>query len=151
MKTGHLKCDSIKTVNSIKTLKLRIKDKHSKVLGQMAREVNQVFNYCNETSSRAIRVRHHWLSGYDLQKLTAGFSKCEGVTVGSGTTQLVCAEYATRRKQFKKTRLNWRVSNPQSPRRWRLRSAPERKGASKLFTPKSESSARTRCTSSALL
>ena len=117
MKAGHLKCDSIKTVNSIKTLKLRIKDKHSKVLGQMAREVNQVFNYCNETSSRAIRERHHWLSGYDLQKLTAGFSKCEGVTVGSGTTQLVCAEYATRRKQFKKTRLNWRVSNPQSPKR----------------------------------
>lgn len=76
-------------MNTIKTLKLRIKDKHARVLGQMAREVNQVFNYCNETSSRAIRERCRWLSGYDLQKLTAGFSKCEGVTVGSGTVQLV--------------------------------------------------------------
>ena len=101
-------------MKTLKTLQLRIKDKHSKVLVAMAREVNQVFNFCNETSSRAIRERCHWLSGYDLQKLTAGYSKCEGVTVGSGTVQLVCAEYATRRKQFKKTRLNWRVSNPKS-------------------------------------
>ncbi len=36
--------------------------------------------------------------------------------MGSGTVQLVCAEYATRRKQFKKQRLNWRVSNPKSSR-----------------------------------
>jgi transposase len=57
------------------------------------------------------------LSGFDLQKLTAGYSKCEGVQVGSATVQLVCEEYATRRKQFKKLRLNWRVSNPKSARR----------------------------------
>ncbi len=43
------------TVKTIKTLQLRIKDKHAKALGAMAREVNQVFNFCNETSSRAIR------------------------------------------------------------------------------------------------
>ena len=98
----------------MKTLKLRIKDKHAKVLVAMAREVNQVFNFCNETSMRAIQERYQWLSGYDLQKLTAGFSKCDDVKVGSGTVQLVCAEYATRRRQFKKARLNWRVSNPKS-------------------------------------
>ncbi|MCQ9423326.1 transposase [Pseudomonas sp. LJDD11] len=28
----------------------------------MAREVNQVWNYCNETSHRAIRERHQWLT-----------------------------------------------------------------------------------------
>lgn len=99
---------------AIKTLKLRIKDKQARVLGQMAREVNQVFNFCNQTSMRTIRERHQWLSGYDLQKPTAGYSKCEGVTVDSGTVQLVCAEYATRRKQFKKACLNWRVFNPKS-------------------------------------
>ena len=100
--------------SAIKTLKIRVKDKHASVLRRMAREVNQVFNFANETSSRAIRERGKWLSGYDLQKLTAGYSKCDGVTVGSGTVQLVCVEYATRRKQFKKARLNWRVSNPKS-------------------------------------
>ena len=100
-----------------KTLKLRIKDKHAKVLRQMAREVNQVWNHINALSAKAARPFHgkpKFLSGYDLQKFTAGFSKCDGVSVGSGTVQVVCAEYATRRKQFKKTRLNWRVSNPKS-------------------------------------
>lgn len=101
-------------MKTIKTLKLRIKDKHAPALVAMAREVNQVFNFCNETSFRSIRERQKFLSGYDLQKYTAGFSKCEGVKVGSATVQLVCEEYATRRKQFKKARLNWRVSNPKS-------------------------------------
>lgn len=110
-------CDSIVSMKAIKTLKLRIKDKHAKVLCQMAREVNQVWNHINEVSAKAARPFHgkpKFLSGYDLQKLTAGFSKCDGVSIGSGTVQLVCVEYATRRKQFKKTRLNWRVSNPKS-------------------------------------
>ncbi|MEY4908212.1 MAG: hypothetical protein RL260_1930 [Pseudomonadota bacterium] len=47
---------------------------------------------------RAVRERREWLSGFDLQKLTAGYSKCEGVRIGSATVQLVCEEYATRRK-----------------------------------------------------
>ncbi len=68
-------------------------------------------------SARATRPfsgKPRYLSGYDLQKLTAGFSQCEDISVGSGTTQVVCAEYATRRRQFKKRRLDWRVSNPKS-------------------------------------
>lgn len=112
-------CASIVSMKSTKTLRLRIKDKHAKVLAAMAREVNHVWNHINATSAKAARPFHgkpKFLSGYDLQKLTAGYSKCDGVTVGSGTVQLVCVEYATRRKQFKKTRLNWRVSNPKSPK-----------------------------------
>ena len=109
-------CHNNTMQTAVKTLKIRVKDKHASVLRRMARDVNQVFNFANETSSRAIRERGKWLSAYDLQKLTAGYSKCDGVTVGSGTVQLVCVEYATRRKQFKKARLNWRVSNPQSPK-----------------------------------
>ena len=104
-------------MKTTKTLRLRIKDKHAKVLAAMAREVNQVWNHVNEVSAKAARPFHgkpKFLSGYDLQKFTAGFSKCDGVSVGSNTVQLVCVEYATRRKQFKKTRLNWRVSNPKS-------------------------------------
>ena len=97
-----------------KTLRLRIKDKHRSVLSAMACEVNQVWNFCNETSHRAVRERRQWLSGYDLQKLTNGFSKCEGVQIGSPTVQQVCEDYAKARKQFKKAKLRWRVSNPQS-------------------------------------
>lgn len=102
---------------TIKTLKLRIKDKHQKVFVSMAREVNTVWNFCNETSHRSIRERCKWLSGFDLQKLTDGFSKCVGVAIGSATIQQVCEEYATRRRQFKRSRLNWRVSNPKSSKR----------------------------------
>ena len=104
-------------VTATKTLQLRLKDKYTKVLRQMAREVNQVWNHINAISAKAARPFHgkpRFLSGYDLQKFTAGFSQCDGISVGSGTVQVVCTEYATRRKQFKKTRLNWRVSNPQS-------------------------------------
>lgn len=99
---------------AIKTLRVRVKDKHACVLRKMAREVNQVFNFCNETSMRATRERREWLTGYDLCALTAGFSKCDGVTIGSGTVQRVCSEYARRRKQFKKFRLKWRVSDQYS-------------------------------------
>lgn len=38
---------------AVKTLKIRVKDKHASVLRRMARDVNQVFNFANETSSRA--------------------------------------------------------------------------------------------------
>ena len=104
-------------METIKTLKLRNKDKHAPALVAMACEVNQVWNYVNELSSRSIRERQKWLSAYDLQKYTAGYSKCDGVKVGSATVQLICEEYAARRKQFKKARLNWRVSNQKSPKR----------------------------------
>ena len=42
-------------MKTLKTLKLRIKDKHASVLGQMAREVNQVWNHINAISARGAR------------------------------------------------------------------------------------------------
>lgn len=102
----------------IKTLKLRIKDKHAAWLRGLAREVNTVFNFCNEVSMKASNPysgKPKWLSGYDLQKLVAGATKDEdAMRIPSRTLRQVCEEYATRRKQFKKHRLNWRVSNPES-------------------------------------
>lgn len=99
---------------TLKTLKLRIKDKHAALLRQMARDVNTVFNFVNETSNRAIREQRRFMSGYDLQKYTKGFSRCEGVHINAGTVETICSEYATKRKQFKKAKLNWRVSNRKS-------------------------------------
>lgn len=101
----------------LKTLKIRVKDKHAEVLRKMAVEVNTVWNFLNETSHRAIRDRLQFMSGYDLQKYTAGYSKCDGVLIGSGTVGLVCVEYAARRRQVKRPRLSWRVSNQASARR----------------------------------
>lgn len=104
-------------MNTIKTLKLRIKDKHSATLMAWAREVNQVFNYCNEISQKASNPyngKPKWLSGFDLQKQISGFVKCDEVSISSTIAQQTCEEYATRRRQFKKHRLNWRVSNRKS-------------------------------------
>jgi hypothetical protein len=50
-----------------------------------------------------------WLTAFDLDKLTAGASACFD-RIGSETIQRVNAEFATRRKQFKKAKLRWRVS-----------------------------------------
>jgi putative transposase len=107
-------------METVKTLKLRIKDKHAKTMLAMARDVNTVWNYANETQYRSLKRYCNrpkvWLSGFDLNNLTAGFSKCDGVTIGSGTVQMVNAEFATRLRQFKRQRLNWRVSNRASPK-----------------------------------
>ncbi len=98
-----------------KTLKVRIRDKHVSTLKKWAYGVNQVWNFCNETAMKALSnvsefgpVKPAFLSGYDLQKHTKGMNKTLGLN--SATVQMVGHEYATRRKQFKKYRLNWRKS-----------------------------------------
>jgi len=82
--------------------------------------VNTVWNFCNETQYRSLKQYCNrpkvWLSGFDFQKLTNGFVKCDGVVVGSPTVQQVCEEFATRLRQFRKQRLNWRVSDRNSPK-----------------------------------
>jgi IS605 OrfB family transposase len=91
-----------------KTLKVRVKDKHAKQLNRMARSVNFVWNYINELSHRSIKERGVFLSGFDFSPYTKGAGKELGLH--SQTLQMIGAEYATRRKQFKKMRLNWRKS-----------------------------------------
>lgn len=111
-------CVTIIRMETIKTLKFRIKDKHTKTMLAMARDVNMVWNYCNETQFRSLK--HYcnrpkvWLSGFDLCGLTSGFTKCEGVSVGASTVQEVCREFSTKIRQFKRQKLNWRVSNCKS-------------------------------------
>ena len=103
-----------------KTLQLRIKDKHCAVLRAWAVEVNSVWNFCNEVSHKAATPytgKAKWLTGFDLQILTSGYVKCDGTAIGSTTVQQTCEEYATRRKQFKRSKLNWRVSNRKSSKR----------------------------------
>ena len=91
-----------------KTLKVRVKDRHCNELSRMARRVNFVWNYVNELSRRSIRERGVFLSGFDIQKYTSGTSKELGLP--AHTIQQIADEYVTRRRQFKKRRLNWRKS-----------------------------------------
>lgn len=90
----------------IKTLKFRVKDKHIKHLNKVAANVNFVWNYINELSSRSIKERGVFLSEFDIHKYTTGSSKELGIP--AQTIQEVGKEYVTRRKQFKKRQLRWR-------------------------------------------
>jgi putative transposase len=103
---------AIKIQPCVCTLRLKVKAEGYAWLNAAATEVNQVWNYANATSYKAARPfagKGKWLSAYDLDKLTAGASECFE-RIGSDTIQRVNAEFATRRKQFKKAKLRWRVS-----------------------------------------
>lgn len=91
----------------VSTFQFKVR-RNQKFLNKIAPKVNYVFNYCNRTSSDAIKRDGKFLSGYDLQALTSGAAKT--LKLNAQTIQIVCAEYATRRKQFKKRKLNWRKS-----------------------------------------
>ena len=99
----------------MKTLKLRIKDKHCKALDQLASEVNFVWNYVNDLCFKHLQRKQQFFSAYDIDKYTKGASKECGLH--SQTIQAISAELVTRRKQFKKAKLKWRVSNKKSARR----------------------------------
>ena len=100
----------------MKTLKLRIKDKHCKVLDQLASEVNFVWNYVNDLCFKHLQRTGKFFSAFDIAKYTAGASKA-GLNLHSQTIQAITEELVLRRKQFKKAKLNWRVSNPTSPKK----------------------------------
>jgi len=95
--------------DGVRTLRLRIKDKHATYLRGLARESNLVWNYVNDLSFQVFQRERRFLSGYDLQKYTNGASR-EGLRLHSQTIQAIAAEYATRRKQCKKVKLAWRKS-----------------------------------------
>ena len=99
----------------MKTLKFRIKDKHCKVLIQLASEVNLVWNYVNDLGFKHLQRTGKFFSAYDIAKYTAGASK--QLNLHSQTIQAVTEELVTRRKQFKKAKLKWRVSNRKSPKK----------------------------------
>lgn len=96
------------TLLSVRTLKLRVKDKHTRVLNEWASKVNFVWNYCNDLTYRTVRDRHKYLSSFDLTKYTRGSSK--ELSLSAKTIQMIGDEVVTRKKQFKKIKLKWRTS-----------------------------------------
>ena len=101
-----------------KTLRIRVKDKHAKVLSRMAFEVNQVWNAANELSAA-----YSWVpipgvgfiscntSEFDLQKELKSIRKERELGIGAATVQAVISQHAKSRKLFKKNKLQWRASS----------------------------------------
>ncbi|OLF40727.1 RNA-guided endonuclease TnpB family protein [Psychrobacter sp. Rd 27.2] len=99
----------------MKTLKLRIKDKHATQLNILAGAVNFVWNYVNELSFKHLKRTGRFFSAYDLAAYTKGSG--EYLNLHSQTLQAISETHAKARKQFKKAKLNWRTNNPKAKRR----------------------------------
>jgi hypothetical protein len=74
-----------------------------------------VWNYVNDLFYKMARREGRIASAFDIAQYTCGATK-EGLSLHTQTVQAITEEYVTRRKQFKKSKLNWRVSNPKSSR-----------------------------------
>ena len=99
----------------MKTLKLRIKDKHTDQLNRLSGSVNVVWNYVNDLGYKYLQCTGKFLSAYDLNEYTKGSGELLGLH--SQTIQAINETHAKSRKQFKKAKLNWRTNNPRSKRK----------------------------------
>ena len=96
----------------MRTLRLKVRRETYGWLNAAAAEVNEVFNYCNETSLKAATrtdTKRKWLSGFDLCNLTAGASPYYE-KIGADTIQSICTHYAQKRQAARRLKLRWRVS-----------------------------------------
>src|SRR5271155_4880483 len=109
---------TVEVTPCIRTLRLKVKREAYSWLNAAAIEVNQIWNFANATSYRAacpFAGNAKWLSAFDLDKLSAGAAEYFE-HIGASTVQRVNAEFATRRKQFNRVKLRWRVSH--GAKRW---------------------------------
>jgi len=99
----------------MKTLKLRIKDKHIKELNRLSGSVNFVWNYVNALCFEHLKRTGKFFSAYDLNQYTKGSG--EDLGLHSQTLQAINETHAKSRKQFKKAKLNWRTNRPDAKRK----------------------------------
>ena len=99
----------------MKTLKLRIRDKHADQLNRLSGSVNFVWNYVNDLSYRHLQKTGKFFSAYDLNDYTKGSGELLGLH--SQTIQAINETHTKSRKQSKKAKLSWRTNNPKSKRK----------------------------------
>lgn len=63
----------------MKTLKLRIRDKHTDQLNHLSGSVNFVWNYVNELSYKHLQKTGKFFSAYDLNEYTKGSGELLGL------------------------------------------------------------------------
>src|SRR4029077_7367830 len=94
-----------------RVVRLRVKDKHVSWLSGLAREVNTVFNYCNELSVKVFERERRFLSGFDFWPFLKGVTRGDcALHLPVQAVQETAEEYARRRRQHRKVRLAWRRS-----------------------------------------
>jgi IS605 OrfB family transposase len=88
------------------TYRFRLRDCHAAELDRQAVAVSFVWNYCNETQQKAVRMGRRWLSAVDLMRLTAGAAK--ELDLHAHTIQGVCKQYERSRRMHHKAWLRYR-------------------------------------------
>ena len=99
----------------MKTLKLRIRDKHTAKLNRLSGSVNFVWNYVNDLSYKHLQKTGKFFSAYDLNDYTKGSGELLGLH--SQTIQAINETHTKSRRQSKKAKLSWRTNNPKSKRK----------------------------------
>lgn len=95
-----------------RTLRLKVRGEAYAWLNTAAIEVNMVWNWANETSAKAAHPfagQSRWLTGFDLNNLSAGATECFS-HIGADTIQRVNCEFALKRRLARRAKLRWRVS-----------------------------------------
>jgi putative transposase len=104
--------NSLMPLSFTRTLRLKVRREAYAWLNAAAIEVNEVYNYCNETSYNAARrtdIKRKWLTGFDLCNLTVGASQYFD-KIGADTIQSICVQYAQKRAAARRVKLRWRAS-----------------------------------------
>lgn len=96
----------------MKTLKLRILDKHVPKLGQVASACNYVWNYVNALGFTHLQRTGKFFGAYDIAPYTKGAGELLGLH--SQTIQAITETYVKSRKQFRKAKLKWRTNRHDS-------------------------------------
>lgn len=107
-----------KTNTVLKTLKVRVRDKHAAVLNALAFSTNQIWNAVNEMTSDAYNepvpgvgwIKGIWLTPFDLAKDVKHIRHERELDIPAATVQEITETHGKARKQFKKSKLHWRSS-----------------------------------------
>lgn len=104
-------CHRKPTRRRVRVLRVRVKDKHAVWLATLARDVNTVWNYCNELQERVFARERKFLSGYDFWPYLRGCTRGEyALSLPIQSVQETAEQYARSRAQHRKVRLAWRKS-----------------------------------------
>ncbi|MDO8653929.1 MAG: transposase [Undibacterium sp.] len=99
----------IDEIIATRVIRFRLKDRHVSELRLWSGEVNFLWNYCNDLGDKVYQREHRFLHKFEYAQYTKGAGQA-GLHLHSQTIQAVSEEFATRRQQFGKVKLQWRKS-----------------------------------------
>ncbi len=96
---------------STRVLRVRVKDRHAAWLCDLAREVNTVWNYCNDLQQQVFARERKLFGGFDFWPFLKGSTRGDcALQLPVQAVQETAEQYARSRTQHRKLKLAWRKS-----------------------------------------